>query len=139
MGLPEYELALFRVQFDESGVNSRQESHQALIAAIHRKFTMPLMTYFLYDGLPLLKYKARCTMAATTTTAVLSSKGQIVIPAELRQEMELAAGTRFAVKRKGRTITLQPVDESMLRELRGMLRGSNASALREVEHRKDKW
>ena len=76
---------------------------------------------------------------ASSTTATLSSKGQIVIPADMRQEMELEAGTRFAVTRRGSKIVLQPVNESLLHGLRGILKGSNASAIREREHRKDKW
>jgi AbrB family looped-hinge helix DNA binding protein len=53
---------------------------------------------------------------------VISSKGQVVIPAELRDEFGLAKGTRATwTKEKGRLI-LTPMTEQRLREIRGCLR-----------------
>ena len=53
---------------------------------------------------------------------VISSKGQVVIPAELREEFGLAKGTRATwTKEKGRLI-LVPITVQRLRELRGCLK-----------------
>jgi AbrB family looped-hinge helix DNA binding protein len=53
---------------------------------------------------------------------VISSKGQVVIPAELREEFGLEKGTRATwTKEKGRLI-LVPITVQRLRELRGCLK-----------------
>jgi AbrB family looped-hinge helix DNA binding protein len=53
--------------------------------------------------------------------ATVSSKGQVVIPAELRKKFRIKAGTRVAVgERNGQiTLTLNPYDA--LLDLRGSL------------------
>lgn len=54
--------------------------------------------------------------------AMISSKGQVVIPAELRDELGLEKGTRAIwTKEKGRLI-LTPITTQRLRELRGCLK-----------------
>jgi AbrB family looped-hinge helix DNA binding protein len=73
-------------------------------------------------------------MAASFST--VSSKGQIVIPAALRGELGITAGTRIAMQRQGGRISLQPVTERFIRSLRGYFKGGLAlSALREREHK----
>lgn len=70
----------------------------------------------------------------------MSTKGQIVIPADLRQEMGILPGTRIALIREGDRLILQPVDAKYVRSLRGMFAGgSSMSEDREREHRDDKW
>lgn len=71
------------------------------------------------------------------TFVQVSSKGQIVIPAELREAMGIETGTRVAVERQGDAILLRPVTEDLIRSLRGMTKG--AGKIREREHRKDRW
>ena len=44
-------------------------------------------------------------------TASLSSKGQIVIPKALRSELNLAAGTRFALTVEAGRLVLEPLRE----------------------------
>jgi AbrB family looped-hinge helix DNA binding protein len=44
-------------------------------------------------------------------TASLSSKGQIVIPKALRSELNLAAGTRFALSVEAGRLVLEPLRE----------------------------
>ena len=66
----------------------------------------------------------------------MSTKGQVVIPAELREQMGIESGTQIAVKRQGDTIVLRPITASFIRSLRGSTKG--AGAIREREHRKDK-
>ncbi len=68
----------------------------------------------------------------------ISTKGQIVIPAALREELGLAPGTRVSLERKGDTIVLRPITRAFVRGLRGSLRGSSLEELREREHRDDK-
>jgi len=67
----------------------------------------------------------------------VSTKGQVIIPAELRQEMGLESGTRIAVERQGDVIVLRPITRDFIRSLRGFSKG--AEAVREREHRKDRW
>jgi AbrB family looped-hinge helix DNA binding protein len=67
----------------------------------------------------------------------VSSKGQIVIPAELREAMGIETGTRVAIERQGDAILLRPVTDDLIRNLRGITKG--AGKIREREHRKDRW
>ena len=67
----------------------------------------------------------------------MSTKGQVVIPAELRQQMGLENGTQMAVEQRGDTIILRPITAAFIRSLRGSTKG--AGAVREREHRKDRY
>ena len=69
----------------------------------------------------------------------VSTKGQIVIPAALREELGLTPGTTVSFERQGDTIVLRPLTRAYVRSLRGCFRGSSLEALREREHRGDKW
>ncbi len=53
----------------------------------------------------------------------LSNKGQIVIPAELRQRYNLKQGDRFLVKDEDGKITLQLLERHPLLGLKGSYRG----------------
>ena len=66
----------------------------------------------------------------------ISTKGQIVIPAEIRDEMGLESGTRIAIERTRDGILLRPITDSFIRSLRGSTKG--AGAVREREHRRDR-
>jgi len=55
--------------------------------------------------------------------AIVSSKGQIVIPAELRQRLGIAAGTRIAIEEHGNQLVLQPITEAFIRSVRGCCKG----------------
>lgn len=72
----------------------------------------------------------------------ISTKGQLVIPAEMRTLLGIHAGTRIAmtVDMEDQRIILQPVSEKLVDETRGMLAGgpSMADALQK-ERRSDKW
>ena len=46
-------------------------------------------------------------MKAEYTT--LSTKGQIIIPAEIREQMKLAVGTKLSIRRDGQTLILRPI------------------------------
>ena len=56
-------------------------------------------------------------------SVTISSKGQLVIPAELREAMRIKPGMRFAVIRERNQIILRPIDGQLVNELRGMTAG----------------
>lgn len=79
------------------------------------------------------------------TRSTFSSKGQIVIPAELRKKHKIRAGTKVAIFEDpmGR-IVLQPITEEYIHRVMGMLEpGSRLLEAWEREHRvegeKDKF
>lgn len=72
-------------------------------------------------------------MNAEYTT--LSTKGQIIIPAELREELKLAPGTRMSIRREGQTLVLRPITPEFIDSLCGSTQG--LGALREQMHRDD--
>ncbi len=58
----------------------------------------------------------------STYRTVISSKGQVVIPAELREQLGLRKGTPATwTEEKGRLV-LSPMTEKRLREIRGFLK-----------------
>jgi AbrB family looped-hinge helix DNA binding protein len=74
--------------------------------------------------------------------AVVSSKGQIVIPAVLREKLGIEAGTRIAISSENNQLILQPITVEFIRGLRGCAKGgSSLREAREREHRieKDRW
>ena len=68
----------------------------------------------------------------------LSTKGQIVIPARLREELGLVPGTPVSIEREGDALILRPVTAAFVRSLRGYFRNAGLGELREREHRDDK-
>ena len=57
-----------------------------------------------------------------TFRTVISSKGQVVIPAELREQLGLERGTRATwTEEKGRLV-LTPITATRIREIRGFLK-----------------
>ena len=45
----------------------------------------------------------------TTLYTAISSKGQLVIPAELREQMKLSAGTKVSIQREGNALVVRPI------------------------------
>ncbi len=81
-------------------------------------------------------------MASHTTT--ISTKGQLVIPAEIREALHIKPGTRFAVLREGNRIILRPVDKHFLDELCGITAGGPSMTEmlledRRKEDKRSKW
>ena len=66
--------------------------------------------------------------------ARLSSKGQIVIPGEVRESLGLERGTVFHVQIEGDRIILQPIRPSAVDELHGMFAGLDL--LKELENKR---
>jgi AbrB family looped-hinge helix DNA binding protein len=74
-----------------------------------------------------------------TRFTTVSSKGQIVIPAELRAELGIATGTRIAIERRENHLILQPITEKFIDSLMGCCGGgSELVEIREREHRDEK-
>lgn len=69
----------------------------------------------------------------------LSTKGQIVIPVDVREAMKLEPGTQVALEIEGDTLVLRPVTAEFIRNLRGAARGAGLEAFWEREHRKDRY
>ena len=55
-----------------------------------------------------------------------TTKGQIVIPAELRKKYGITGGTRILILDTGDEIVLRPLTRQYLKNLRGSLKGSGA-------------
>ncbi len=66
-----------------------------------------------------------------------TTKGQIVIPAELRRKYGITAGTKITVIDTGDAILLKPVNEASLRRLQGRLKGKGALNSLLEERRRD--
>src|SRR6266481_5085444 len=60
-------------------------------------------------------------MKAEYTT--LSTKGQIIIPAEIREQMKLAVGTKLSIQRDGQTLILRPITPEFIDSLCGSTKG----------------
>jgi AbrB family looped-hinge helix DNA binding protein len=61
------------------------------------------------------------------TLAIVSSKGQLVIPASLRESLGIEPGTRVAIRQEGARLILEPQTMAaklqIIRELRGITKG----------------
>ncbi|MGA2978635.1 MAG: AbrB/MazE/SpoVT family DNA-binding domain-containing protein [Terriglobales bacterium] len=67
---------------------------------------------------------------------ILSTKGQIIIPAEIREQMNLSVGTKLSIQRDGQTLILRPITPEFIDSLCGSTKG--LSKLRDTMHRDDK-
>lgn len=73
--------------------------------------------------------------------AKVSSKGQLVIPSGMRDELGIQAGTRVALRIEGSRIVLQPVTTRLVDELCGITEGGPSMtddllADRRAEHKR---
>jgi AbrB family looped-hinge helix DNA binding protein len=72
----------------------------------------------------------------------VSTKGQFVIPSEMRAALGIKPGTRIAVTLDRMKITLEPVTAELVDKTRGMLAGGpdlTKSLLRQRRREKDRW
>ena len=65
-------------------------------------------------------------MARSRRSVRVSSKGQIVLPADVRRELGIESGRTLLVRRQGREIILTPADDA--RDLKAMLKATRAWA-----------
>jgi AbrB family looped-hinge helix DNA binding protein len=61
-----------------------------------------------------------------TLYATISSKGQLVIPSELRESMGIEPGTRVAIRQEGDELILKPATKAAARRLISELVGMTA-------------
>jgi len=66
-----------------------------------------------------------------------TTKGQIVIPVELRRKYGITEGTKIVVVDNGDEIVLRPVTRERIAKLRGVLKGSGALDVLMEERQKD--
>jgi AbrB family looped-hinge helix DNA binding protein len=72
----------------------------------------------------------------------VSTKGQFVIPSEMRTSLGIKPGTRIAVTQDGSRIVLEPVSDDLVDKTRGIFRGKpslSAELKRQRRQQKDKW
>jgi AbrB family looped-hinge helix DNA binding protein len=71
----------------------------------------------------------------------VSTKGQFVIPSEMRASLGIKPGTRIAVTQDGPRIILEPVSEELVDKTRGLFSGklSLSQELKRQRRQKDKW
>lgn len=75
----------------------------------------------------------------TCQTPKVSTKGQVVIPVELREELGIAPGTQIRFERHKEGLLLRPVTKEFVQKMRGFF-GQGAPSLediREHEHGQD--
>jgi AbrB family looped-hinge helix DNA binding protein len=71
----------------------------------------------------------------------VSTKGQMVIPSEMRASLGIKPGTRIAITQDGPRIVLEPISEELVDKTRGMFSGkpSLSEELKRQRQRKDRW
>jgi AbrB family looped-hinge helix DNA binding protein len=71
----------------------------------------------------------------------VSTKGQFVIPSEMRASLGIQPGTRIAVTQDGSRIVLEPVSEELVDKTRGLFAGkpSLSAELKRERGRKGRW
>lgn len=72
------------------------------------------------------------------STAVLSSKGQLVIPAKLRQELGFKPGSRISMVRQGNRLIIESSDLAEVLALRGTYKGCGAEGYLMEQRRKER-
>jgi AbrB family looped-hinge helix DNA binding protein len=60
-------------------------------------------------------------------TSVVTTKGQLVIPARLRRRFGIKKGTTISFLEEGGRIIVQPVSRQFIRGLRGSLKGERSA------------
>ncbi len=71
-----------------------------------------------------------------TETGVVTSKGQLVIPARLRRRFGIRKGTLVSFLEANGHLILQPVTREFIRSLRGSLKGEPSALKYLLEERK---
>ena len=69
-------------------------------------------------------------------TSVVTTKGQLVIPARLRRRFGIKKGTRVTFVEDAGRIIVQPVTREFIRGLRGSLKGEPSALAALLEERK---
>jgi AbrB family looped-hinge helix DNA binding protein len=67
-------------------------------------------------------------MAASLEITSMSTKGQVVIPNDIRNALNVSAGSKFVVMSDGKNILLKPIEKPKLEEFRDLLKQSQKIA-----------
>jgi len=70
-------------------------------------------------------------------TSILTSKGQIVVPRNIRRKMNIKPGTKIAFVEKGDDIIIKPLDKSYFEQFVGIL-GGKGDVLKELMKEKQR-
>jgi AbrB family looped-hinge helix DNA binding protein len=84
----------------------------------------------------------RYNVSMNRQITAVSTKGQFVIPSDMRSALGIKPGTRIAVTHDEGKIILEPVTNELVDKTRGMLAGGPSltkSLLRERRRAKDRW
>ncbi len=69
----------------------------------------------------------------------VSTKGQLVIPADMRDMLGIEPGARISISLEGKRLVLEPVSEKLVDETRGLFAGGpSLSKLLQEERRREK-
>ena len=73
------------------------------------------------------------------TTTIVTTKGQVVIPSEIRRKLNIKKGTKLYVEERGDEIVLKPINSEYFNKIAGILqtKGELSKALLE-ERAKDR-
>lgn len=69
-------------------------------------------------------------------TSIVTTKGQLVIPAKLRRRLNIQEGTVVVFSEEGGKLIIQPVTPEFVRGLRGSLKGEGSLLRALAEDRK---
>ncbi len=71
------------------------------------------------------------------TTTIVTTKGQVVIPAKIRRKLNIRKGTRLYIEERGDELILKPVTPAYLERIAGFLqsKGKLSKALLEERAR----
>jgi AbrB family looped-hinge helix DNA binding protein len=67
----------------------------------------------------------------------ITIKGQIVIPAEIRQRLGLKKGTKISVEERNGEIILRPMNREYFQRMSGILKGGGLTKALERSRRED--
>ena len=67
----------------------------------------------------------------------ITIKGQIVIPAEIRQRLGLKKGTKISVEERNGEIVLRPMNREYFQRMSGILKGGGLTKALERSRRED--
>jgi AbrB family looped-hinge helix DNA binding protein len=71
------------------------------------------------------------------TNAIVTSKGQVVIPAEIRKRFGIKPGTQLSFFEDNGRLIIQPITEQFIESLAGSLKGRDLSAILRRERKRD--
>ena len=73
------------------------------------------------------------------TNAIVTSKGQVVIPAEIRKKYGIKPGTQISFLEDNGRLVIQPITEQFIESLAGSLKGKPSLAAIVRREKKRDW